>query len=383
MRRAVCQNRSVNTLDDYRDSFEGEPGYLDFAAFGPLSPRVRGEANADLEVLATGRFSGIEHVDQHVGNARESVAQLLSSAAEQVTLQPSTTEGIMQAVFGLRGAALVSPNEFATMPVAVQRAADALGVLTPQWLETPDGRVTPDAVRDALTNDTTALVVSLVDFRTGYRADLTALREVIGDRLLIVDAIQGFGVVDTDYQAADVVAGNGYKWLRAGRGTGFTWFSERALEQLTPVFSGITGTDVPLPFDSVPSASRGAHGFTVARPDPMAAARLDAGLREVIDVGVDVIERELSARVDEVIALADQYHIPLRSPREPGMRAGIVALAPAPGEVGALAASLANAGLTVTTRDQNVRISPHVGTSSHTMQMLEDAFAAFASDRVY
>ncbi len=40
--------------------------------------------------------------------------------------------------------------------------------------------------------------VSLVDFRTGYRADLAALRDVIGDRLLIVDAIQGFGAVDAD-----------------------------------------------------------------------------------------------------------------------------------------------------------------------------------------
>lgn len=373
----------MTTPQEYRESFEDEPGYLDFAAFGPLSPLVRAEAYADLEALASGRFSGIEHVDQHVGTAREALATLLHSTPEQVTLQPSTTEGIMQAVFGLRGAALVSRGEFATMPVAVQRAAEARGVLTPQWLEIPDGRVTPEVVRDALTDDTTALVVSLVDFRTGYRTDLTALREVIGDRLLIVDAIQGFGVVDADYQAADVVSGNGYKWLRAGRGTGFAWFSERALERLTPVFSGITGTDSPMPLSNVPQPSRGAHAFTVARPDPMAAARLGAGLQEVIDVGVDVIEAELSARVDEVIALADQYNLPLRSPRALAQRAGIVALAPAQNEVGALAASLANAGLTVTTRDHNVRISPHVGTSAQTMQMLGDAFAAFASDRVY
>ena len=84
-------------------------------------------------------------------------------------------------------------------------------------------------------------MVSLVDFRTGYRADLGALRDVIGDRLLIVDAIQGFGVVDADWSAADVVCGNGYKWLRAGRGTGFAWFGERALERIAPVLSGFAG----------------------------------------------------------------------------------------------------------------------------------------------
>ena len=65
---------------------------------------------------------------------------------------------------------------------------------------------------------------------------------MIGDRLLIVDAMQGFGAVDADYAAADVVCGNGYKWLRAGRGTGFAWFGERALERIAPVLSGWAGT---------------------------------------------------------------------------------------------------------------------------------------------
>jgi len=378
----ICDNRPVNTIEAYRESFEEEPGYLDFAAFGPLSPTVREEAHADLEALATGRPSGLEHVGQHVGNAQAALAQLLGSKAEQVTLQPSTTEGIMHALFGLRGAALVSPGEFATMPVATQRAADALGVLTPQWLDTPDGRVTPKAVRNALTDDTTALVVSLVDFRTGYRADLSALREVIGDRLLIVDAIQGFGIVDADYAAADVVAGNGYKWLRAGRGTGFAWFSERALDRLTPVFSGITGTDMLLPIDGVPQPSRAANAFTVARPDPASAARLAAGAQEAIDVGVAAIEQEVAIRVDEVLALADRHGLPVRSPRQPGQRAGIVALAPEPAEVGALAAALANVGVTVTTRDGNIRISPHAGTTAASMQMLDEAFGAFVGTRL-
>ena len=373
----------MDRIDAYRASFEEEPGYLDFAAFGPISPAVRAEAQADLEALATGRASGIEHVQQHVGRARESLAQLLGGTAEQVTLQPSTTDGIMQAVFGLHGAALVSPREFATMPVAVQRAAEARGVLTPQWLDTPDGHVTPEAVRDALTDDTTALVVSLVDFRTGYRADLSALRDVLGDRLLIVDAIQGFGIVDADYAAADVVAGNGYKWLRAGRGTGFAWFSERALERLTPVFSGVTGTDVLLPLDEVPAPSRAANAFTVARADPSSAARLEAALEEVIAVGVSSIEEQLAAKVDEVIALADRHGLPVASPRARAHRAGIVSLEPEQSEVGALAAALANLGVTVTARDGKVRISPHVGTTAASLQVLDEAFAAFAAVRRY
>src|SRR5690606_39818616 len=58
--------------------------------------------------------------------------------------------------------------------------------------------MTPDRVAAALTPETSVVSVSAVDFRTGYRADLAALREVAGDRLLVVDGIQGFGVVDED-----------------------------------------------------------------------------------------------------------------------------------------------------------------------------------------
>src|SRR6185312_10822947 len=136
-----------------------------------------------------------------------------------------------------------------------------------------------------------AVAVSLIDFRTGYRADISALREVIGDRLLIVDAIQGFGTLAADYLAADVVSGNGYKWLRAGRGTGFAWFSERALERITPVLSGFAGTEEGLPMDAVPSPASSAQAFSVTAPDTLAVARLATGLREVRDVGVARIER--------------------------------------------------------------------------------------------
>src|SRR5690606_29200755 len=108
-------------------------------------------------------------------------------------------------------------------------------------IDPPDGIVTIDSVVAALTDDVSAVAVSAVDFRTGALVDLAGLREAIGDRLLIVDAMQAFGVVDVEWNLADVVAGNGYKWLRAGRGTGFARFSARAQERIVPVLSGISG----------------------------------------------------------------------------------------------------------------------------------------------
>jgi selenocysteine lyase/cysteine desulfurase len=373
----------VATIEDYAASFDLEPGYLDWAAFGPLSPTVRQENTADLELLATGRRSSIDNVTEHAASARSLVAELLGGRDENVTLQPSTSNGLMQAIFGVTGGLLVSRGDYPSLTVAATRAHEALHVVEPQWMEPPAGYVTPEVVRDNITASTAAVAVSLVDFRTGYRADLAGIRDVIGDRLLIVDAVQGFGVVGADFQAADVVCGNGYKWLRAGRGTGFAWFSDRALAELTPVFSGATGTDVALPIDEVPPASAGANAFTVSVPDHIAAARLSASLREILDVGVDQIEEALAARTREVLFLAERYDIPTLTPREAVHRAGIVTLAPPAQDVAALAASLANHGVTCTTRSGAVRIAPHVGTAADSLVMLGDALADFAHARTW
>lgn len=374
---------SVTDLDAYLASFDGEPGYLDWAAFGPLSPAVRVEAQADTELLGSGRRTSIDLVSEHVREARELVAELVGADASQVVLQPSTTYGLMHAIYGLAGGLMLGRGEFPSLTIAATRASEALGSVQLQWLEPVDGMITPDVVAESLTDDTRALAVSLVDFRTGYRADLGALRDVIGDRLLIVDAVQGFGMIDADYAAADVVCGHGYKWLRAGRGTGFAWFGDRALERIAPVLSGFCGVDGDLPVDTVPSPSASAQAFSVAGPDPLAAARLATALREIVDVGVATIEAELVARTADVIFFADRYEVPVISPREPGRRAGIVTLEPAPQDAAPLAASLANHGLTATVRSGRVRVAPHVGTGANTLRLFGDALAAFSSARVW
>lgn len=378
-----CQNVTVMDLEAFHQTFDGEPGYLDWAAFGPLSPAVRSEAQADAELLGSGRRSSIELVAAHLVEARELAAELIGAPVDEVVLQPSTTHGIMQAFYGLSGGLMLSRAEFPNLTVAATRASTAMGALHVQWIDPEDGFVTPDVVRDALSDDTAALAVSLVDARTGYRADLSALREVIGDRLLVVDAIQGFGTVEADYRAADVVCAHGYKWLRAGRGTGFAWFGERALERIAPVLSGFAGVDGGLSFGVVPVPSASAAAFTVSGTDTLAAARLATALREIRDVGVGVVESELAQRTGDVMYFADRYEVPVVTPREPARRAGIVTLAPSAQDAAPLAASLANHGLTVTLRAGLVRVSPHVGTGADTLRLFGDALAAFSATRVW
>lgn len=371
----------MSDLEAYLASFDAEPGYLNWAAFGPLSPAVRAEAHADAELLGTGRRSGIELVSARAAEARGLLADQLGVDADDVTLQPSTSTGLQHAFAGLEGTVLLSPLEFPSVTVGARRAQDIRGRLRVASIDTPDRFVTPDAVRDALTDDVTAVAVSAVDYRTGYLVDLPALREVVGDRLLIVDAVQAFGVVDADWAAADVVCGNGYKWLRAGRGTGFASFSARARERIEPVLSGFAGMDGDLSDTEVQPPLPGAAAYVVSPPDPLAAARLATAVREIAGVGVDAIAVELRRRANDVFALADRYGVPVLTPRD--RHAGIVTLVPDPQDAAPLGAALANHGVTATARGGTIRISPHAGTGADALRLLGDALAEVSAARAH
>jgi selenocysteine lyase/cysteine desulfurase len=369
----------MDALTDYLDGYGEDPGYLDFAAFGPLSASVVAESAAQEDLARRARWGARDRLEQNVGRMRDAAAMLTGFRADQIVFQPSTGQGVMQAVYGLAGGVLVSPADYPALPIAVARASDALQVVTPIPLEADGGRVTPGGVRDALTSTTMAVLVSAVDARTGYVADLDGIRQVIGDRLLIVDAVQAVGAVDLPWDAADVVACGGQKWLRAGWGSGFLAVSDRAANRLTPVFSGEGGTGRDLAYDEVPPAAGGAEGLQVSSPDQVAAARLAAALEELAQAGPAAVAARVADRVGRVLALADEFGLPVVSPRADAERAGIVVVEPLPDRLTALTAALFNHGVSVTIRDGRVRLSPHAGTTEETIGMLRAALSAYAT----
>jgi selenocysteine lyase/cysteine desulfurase len=380
----VATAPSMGTAESaFAAGFTEDPGYLDFAKVGPLSAAVLAEASAAQEALGRFRHGALDSLATASDRVRSGLSAVSGFRPDQIVPQPTTSHGLVHVMFGLSGTLLLSPAEFPSLPVAAQRAADALGAMTPRWLDSDatgvSGHVTPDAVEAALDDDVTAVAVSLVDPRTGYVADLEGIRRVIGDRLLVVDAIQGFGVVDARYDVADVISGGGQKWLRSGWGTGFLAMGDRALEQLSPVLSGFTGTAEREPWDAVPEPAGSIAAFTLSNPDLLALARLAASLEEIDATGVPVIASAIAERAAQVIDIADELALPVVSPRAEHERAGIVVLEPSAGELGAIGAALHNHGVTVTTRQGRLRVSVHAGTTSETLGLFRDALISAAT----
>ena len=370
----------MTTIDDFASGFSEEPGYLDFASVGPFGRAVIEEQQAQVELLRKARFGSLSSLAEQDARVRAAVGTTIRFRPDQVVFQPNTSSGLMHAMFGITGGVLLSAAEFPALPFAAVRAADSLSVLAPTWLDLAGGPVTPGVIRDQLTSSIVAVAVSLVDFRTGYLADIEGIRQVIGDRLLIVDAMQGFGVVDAPFEVADIIASGGQNWVRSGWGTGFLALSDRALERLTPVFSGFSATDAEdLPLDGVLPPAHGAAAYSIGNPSTIDQARFAAALEEIDAVGVPAISARLAEKVSRVIDLADEYAVTVASSRAENERAGIVVLKPAADQFTMLTASLFNHGVTATVRGGTVRVSPHVSTDDESFDMLRAAFASYAS----
>ena len=355
--------------DAYLAGFAEDEGYLDFGRFGPPARAVVDAGAAAMSAVHTAGAGTVDGLMRAEVRALAAAAALTGFAPGNVAYTPSTSAGLFQVAFALTGTVLVSPAEFPANLYPWWRAASA-GRL--QVAELPPGPVTPDALRTALAGaDVSAVAVSAVDFATGARADLAGLRDVAGDRLLVVDGIQGVGAVDQDWTAADVLVTGGQKWLRSGWGTGVLAVSDRALDRLDPLLAGWTAVQEPTRYDGAehPLAD-GAARFTTTSPSPVAQACLAAGLELLEAVGAAWVAGRIAARVEELLAVLDRRGVPVTSVREPERRAGIVALTQ-PGAYEALTA----AGVTCTRHGERVRLSVHATTTSAALDRVDAALA--------
>jgi selenocysteine lyase/cysteine desulfurase len=370
-------------LAEYAAHFVEPAGYADFARYGPPSRDVVERTARAQGDLAAGRVS-VDELSPVEGRARELAARAtMRASADQVALASNTSSALYQLAYSLPpGELIVSPNEFPANVYPWARAADLLTGVTVRWLDTPDGRVTPEAVAAAIGPRTVGLAVSGVDSRTGFRADLPGLRQVLGDRLLLVDAIQAFGVTDLDWSLADAVAVGGQKWLRAGWSTGFLSLSDRALSVLGHGLTGWSGVEGPTRYDGrlhepLPSARR----FTVTMPDLVAVTALEAAL-ELVELGtIEAIARRVDRVVSELLAVIEDCGGQPIVPLAPADRAGILAFTVPYADPAAVGSALAARGIVTTIRDEYVRLSPHATTPETVADDVRETLTALRRSR--
>ncbi|MFJ3718081.1 aminotransferase class V-fold PLP-dependent enzyme [Streptomyces sp. NPDC090057] len=366
-------------LTSYAARFDTPAGYLDFARFGPPSRDAVAATTGAMTEAAHAGHTTVDDLMRAEETAREAAARLAGTDAEHTVLLPNASTGLFHAALGVReGVVLVPRGDFPANHYPWRRTA-GLGRATPRWLEPGPGEgVTADLVRGALTDDVVAVSVSAVDFRTGFRVDLAALREAIGPgRLLVVDAIQAFGVAEMAWEAADVVVAGGQKWLRAGWATGFATLSDRALGMLEPVLTGWTGVRDVGVFDGAehpPALS--AQRWSITNLSPVTAAAFAAALDLVERHTVRAIEAAVAERIDELTEVIRRHRGRVLSPADPARRAGILSFTMPEHDPSHVAKALQAEGVALTVREDSLRLSPHASTPPEASERLAAALRA-------
>lgn len=109
-----------------------------------------------------------------------------------------------------------------------------------------DGEVPTQVMIDAIDERTRVLMVSAVQFSTGFAADLKALGQACQEKGVIfaVDGIQALGRLKIDVQelGIDYLAAGGNKGLLGTLGAGFVYCSDRIVKDIIPCYAGYQST---------------------------------------------------------------------------------------------------------------------------------------------
>lgn len=348
-------------LDEYDEPF----GFMDFASVGTMSRTARKRIQQDIEWMSGGRGKIVPILMEQIEATKALVAELLGSDPDHVVAVPSTSAGLFATAFGLPGGNVLIPSsEFPANRYPWIRAAQA-GRIETRFLDSDDGRYTPEMFAAAVDSDTSAVAVSQVDYQTGFRIDVDGVREAIGDALLVVDSVQSLGALASPFPAADVVVAGGQKWMRSGIGIAVMGVSDRALERLELTLSGWLGVEEPFDLEMATPhpALNTADRFVMGSPPITAMAGLRGALEslryaDIADVEATVLDRADTAR-DELKSVGCEI---LFTPEDPAERSGIISFRRPDESSIDTNDRLVDAGFTVTERNGWLRVASHATT---------------------
>lgn len=309
-----------------RHAFELDPAVLwvMHCAEGPV-PRRAAEEVAAMMVKEL-RPWAMRWKEDFLGlpaRVRRAGAAVLGCAADDLTIVPTTSSGLITIAQGLpweRGDEIVVPRGEFPSNVWPWRALATRGVVvrevplwdghragTEAWESAPPsaataaGEAPEDRLAAAIGPRTRLLAASWVRFQDGLRLDLERLGAACRARgaALVVDGIQGAGTLVPDLRHVDAFATGGHKGLCAPQGLGLLWTAPSFRARITPPGGWLSvedatrferpSTDFARAFLADGTALE--HGV----PNLVGAAALAAALETLAQAGVAKIAAHVAA----------------------------------------------------------------------------------------
>ncbi|GGK47846.1 cysteine desulfurase [Pseudomonas koreensis] len=280
------------------------PLYFDYAATTPVDERVIQVMidclgfHANFGNPASSSHAFGQQARQTVEHARRQVAELVGAEARQIVWTSGATEsnnlalkGVAQARGVAGGHIITSQIEHKAILDTARQLQDA-GVAVTYLVPDAEGLITPQAVSEALRDDTFLVSLMLVNNELGTLNDIPAIGEVVRGRgaLFHVDAAQGAGKVAIDLQQwpVDLMSFSAHK-LYGPKGIGALYVGPRAEQRLQAQIHG-GGHEGGLRSGTLATHQIAGMGAAFA----LAAAEFDAEKKSIVALRERLLEQLLS-----------------------------------------------------------------------------------------
>ena len=279
--------------------------YMDVAGRGVLSREARAALDAHLDERMMNGGDKVKFFDL-VEATRARFAQLIHAHPEEIALTKNISEGLNMVATAFdwkRGDNVIlcpeleHPNNVYPW-LNMQRYGLEVRTVAPR-----EGRIPVEDIMACMDSGTRVVTVSTVTFAPGFRTDVDTLGRACRERgvLLLVDAAQSAGIIDTDVARShiDALAVSTQKGLLALYGMGFFYCRREWAERLKPAYLARFGVDLgdaheatlgDLSFKYAPAARR----FDLGNYNYAACAAVNASMQQLLEWGTANIERHVS-----------------------------------------------------------------------------------------
>lgn len=342
--------------------------YLNHAAVSPPPLKTIEAIQSQLQDVSENGSVNFRNWVAVKERARQLMAGMLGARPEQVAFTRNTSDGLSTVANGLDwrpGDNLVTfRNEFPSNIYPWLRVRDALGVEVRMCAER-DGRIDLDEFIKLIDKRTRIVAISHVQYASGFRADLERIGRAarLHDALLVVDVIQGLGVIPIDVEAEliDVAAGACHKWLLTPEGVGFLYLSSRARERIQPTLVGWVSVPNPEDYNNFEQGwNRGTLAWETGTGPASLLHGLEASLDLLTETGIPRMQSYLETLTDHLCEQLQKTNYEVVSSRRAAEKSQIVCIRNTAGLTSMeLYSHLKKRNVITAPRGDRLRISPH------------------------